>query len=159
MHLLALSALLLPATALRLSDIQHSGPACPASSGLGVSITGVFPDVRVTIPGVSAAAERPMPVSSACEIGVTVDGGKAGQSLVLESVDVWGALGLAAGAKGRLITTAFWAETADDLVGLLSFLPLIVIATSFVASPVFRHRFTLLCRARLSSNHSNHARC
>lgn len=116
MRLSALTALVLPlASALTISNIRNSGSACPTPSNLDITATDSLPVLTVSIPDFSAAADARN--LSSCEIALTIADGEPGRSLVLESVEVWGKLALGSGARGRLLTAAYWSEDADVLVG------------------------------------------
>lgn len=113
---LSLTALALPlASALTITSIRSSGRACPSASALDITATDSLPVLTISIPDFAAAADTRN--SSSCELGLTIEDGEAGRALVLESMEVWGTLGLSSGARGRLLTAAYWSEDADDLVG------------------------------------------
>lgn len=118
MHLTTL-ALALPlalplATALRITKITHSGPACPDAAPLEITAAEDPSALSLSIPGLSTTLEAPM--FAACALDLTLEEGEVGESLVLESVEVWGRLGLGEGARGRLMASAFWADDAEVLV-------------------------------------------
>ncbi|WQF87818.1 hypothetical protein CDEST_12832 [Colletotrichum destructivum] len=110
--LLSLAAGAGAASALSIKSVSHSGLACPQDAR--VTWSGDLDDLTITLPDFGETLTTGQMTS--CQVHVLVDGGEAGRALVLQDVVVRGGLYLSTNAKVDFYTTAYWSESASDVI-------------------------------------------